>query len=225
MLEGEAPVLLMGRDDAEPSEVSGTVETTAHPLFTYAPMEDVYVSEIYPAFDAYETIASIDEKPLIQLSPEGDIIVLTDIQSTDWPLSPSFPLFLWSAVGQLAGSGDYLGTFQPKEQRSVTLASETGEWEIFDGQDYLYSYIEGRPFIAPEKPGIYRAVGDDETKTFIVQLSNEEKELMPGASYEMGQAADSEETVTHSLVPWLVFIILLLILAEWEVYRRGTSRR
>ena len=226
MLESAAPILLIGRNDEDKFEVSGPIETAEHPLFTYAPMEDVYVSELYPAFDAYETIASVGDDPLIQLSPAGDIVVLTDIQSTDWPLSPSFPLFLWSAVNELSGSGNYLGTFQPKEQRSVTLASESGEWEIFDGEDYLYSYIEGQgPFIAPEKPGIYEAIGADETKTFIVQLSNEEKELAAGSNYAIGEAAASEETVRQSLVPWLIALVLLLICAEWEVYRRGTSRR
>lgn len=226
LLENDAPILLIGRNDEEKNEVSGQIQTAEHPLFTYAPMDEVYVLELYPPFDGYETIASINDDPLIQLSPAGDIVVLTDIQSTDWPLSPSFPLFLWSAAGELSGSGNYLGTFQPEEQRSVALASETGEWEIFDGEDYLYSYIEGAgPFIAPEEPGIYKAIASDESKTFIVSLSNEEKEIQAGSDYAIGEAAASEETVRHSLVPWLIGLVLLLICAEWEVYRRGTSSR
>lgn len=226
LLTSPSPVLLLGRNDAETFEVSGEIEWKDHPLFAYAPLDGIYVSQLYPGFDGYETLASIDGKPFIQLSPEGDVVVLADIQATDWPLNPSFPLFLWSAVQSLSQSGDFLGFFQPNEYRSLALVSESEEWEIFKEDVYLNSYLEGQgAFKAPSEPGIYDVVGDNTTMKLIVRLSNEEKVLAEGASYEIGEAAEKVETVRQSVMPWLVFVIFLLLIAEWEVYRRGIASR
>lgn len=224
LVEEPIPVLLIGRDDESPVEATGSVETVDHPLFAYAPMEDVFVSQIYPGFDGFETVATVGGEPFIQLSPEGDIIVLADIQATDWPLSPSFPLFLWSAVDELSGSENYIGTFSPKEQRAIALASHSGEWEIFKGDEYQSSYIEGEgSFQAPGEPGIYRAVSGDETKNFIVRLNNEEKNLAAGQNFTAGTPVESGNTMQLSLIPMILLVILMLMLVEWEVYRRGTS--
>ncbi|WP_422123665.1 vWA domain-containing protein [Planococcus sp. X10-3] len=224
LIGGDSPVLLIGRNDETTFDVSGQVETDGHPLFVYAPMDDVYIASLYPGFDNFTTAATIDGEPFIQLSPDGDIIVLADIEATDWPLSPSFPLFLWSAVNELSDSDEYLGTFLPKEHRAVALSSSGGDWEIFKGEEYQFSYIEGQSsFRAPKEPGIYRAVNDEEIKSFIVQLNNEEKILTSGQNYSAGGAIETTSSTEHSVIPWLLLIILLLILAEWEVYRRGTS--
>lgn len=226
LLGNPGPVLLLGRNDAAPTEVAGEIKTANHPLFAYGSLDEVFVSELYPGFEGFETIASIDGRPFIQLSPEGDIAVLADIQSTDWPLNPSFPLFLWSAVQSLSGSGDFLGFFQPNEYRSVALVSESGEWEVFKGDAYLHSYLEGQgAFKAPSKPGVYDVLGEEETMNLIVRLSNEEKMLAEGTSYEIGEASNKAETVRHSVIPWLIFAIFLLLIAEWEVYRRGIAHR
>lgn len=224
LIDRGAPVLLIGRDDESPVAATGSVETADHPLFAYAPMEDVFISQVYPGFDGFETVATVGGEPFVQLSPGGDIIVLADVQATDWPLSPSFPLFLWSAVNELSGNENFLGTFSPKEQRAVALTSPSGEWEIFKGEEYRFSYIEGQgSFQAPEEPGIYRAVSGDETKNFIVQLNNEEKNLAAGQNFTAGTPVETENTTQRSVIPVILLLILLLMLVEWEVYRRGTS--
>lgn len=225
-LDGAAPILLIGRNDKTSFDVSGQIEMQDHPLFAYAELGEVYVSQLYPPFDGYETIASIDGQPFIQISPNGDIVVLTDVQATDWPLSPSFPLFLWSAMESLSGDEEFIGFFQPNEHRSIPLASAAGEWEIFKNGVYSHSYIEGNgPFVAPAEPGIYEVIGDSETKIVIVQLASEEKTVAPGSSYTMGQAETVQETVRFSFVPILIVLILLLVVVEWEVYRRGIATR
>ena len=126
----------------------------------------------------------------------------------------------------LSQNGDFLGVFQPNEYRSVALAWDEDEWEIFKEETYLFSYIEGQgAFKAPSEPGIYDVVGEKETMKLIVRLTNEEKVLAEGSSYEIGAAADKAETVRQSVMPWLIFVVLLLLAAEWEVYRRGIANR
>lgn len=226
MIGGDSPVLLIGRDDESSEAVSGEVESAVHPLFSYAPMENVFISQIYPGFEGFTTVATVGDEPFIQVSPQGDIVVLADIEATDWPLSPSFPLFLWSAFNELGGTDEYLGTFLPKEHRAVSLSSGSGEWEIFKGDEFQFSYIEGESsFQAPKEPGVYRAVNDAESKTFVVQLNNEEKTFAAGQDFSIGSAAESETSTEQSILPWILLLILLLMLVEWEVYRRGTSYR
>ena len=226
LLDGRTPILLFGRNDENTFEVSGQIETQAHPLFSYASLEEVYVAQLYPPFENFETIAEIDGHPFIQISPKGDIVVLTDVQLTDWPLYPSFPLFLWSTMDRLAGDAKFLGFFQPNEHRSVSLDSGSGEWEIFKDGFYSHSYIEGSgPFVAPAEPGIYEVIGEDQTMAMIVQLSSEEKTLVAGSSYTLGQAETAQDTVRFSFVPFIILLILLLVALEWEVYRRGIATR
>ena len=58
--EGETPILLIGRNDAVTEPVSGVVNSINDTLFSIAPIDDVYVSSLYPAFDGFSTLASID---------------------------------------------------------------------------------------------------------------------------------------------------------------------
>ncbi|MGE7622014.1 vWA domain-containing protein [Viridibacillus sp. NPDC096237] len=220
------PVLLIGRDDKKAKKISGEVETENSNLFAYAPIKDVYVNELYPAFKEYKTVATIGDEPFIQISPVGHIVVLADIQMTDWPLHPSFPLFLWSAKENLASSGSDIGTFSPNERRTISLAEkdrETMGYEIYtqDGE-YIRSFENGSSFIAPTKPGLYMIKSGNEEKRFAVTLQQQEKVIVQGTSFEYGETADKKATnfVQQSLVPLFLFFIIVLLLAEWEVQRR-----
>ena len=68
-------------------------------------------------------------------------------------------------------------------------------------------------------------VGDEKEMTMVVQLSSQEKMLSAGSTYKMGQAEALQDMVRFSFVPYLIALILLLIVVEWEVYRRGITTR
>ena len=219
----DRPSLFIGRNDEVAKEVNGVVETTEHELFSFANLEDIYVSNVYPPIEGYETIATVGEEPFIQESPRGDIVVLSDIQMTDWALHPSFPLFMWSVKEQLSAGNTYLGTFSPNERKPLSLGSSTNEWEIYTTDDsYEYSIENGGVFIAPKKPGLYVLRSNAVEKNFAVALSQSEKETTKGASYKIaGQQVDAKENYQpYSLVPYLLIILLLLFVIEWEVQRR-----
>ncbi|MFC4409379.1 BatA and WFA domain-containing protein [Chungangia koreensis] len=217
-------VLLIGRNDESSSEISGDISVSENGLFSFALPKDVYVSELYPPFEGYETIASVGEHPFIQVSPEGNIAVLSDVQMTDWPLHPSFPLFLWSAREELSTGGNYIGTFSPNEQRPLAIATaENDGWDIYSlAGEHISTISDGGKFKAPETPGLYMIRSDDEEKRFSVALQQSEKELLPGSSFRIGDASGEsiEETVNRSIVPILLLVILLVMAAEWEVQRR-----
>ncbi|MGE7667759.1 vWA domain-containing protein [Ureibacillus composti] len=216
-----SPIVLFGRNDQSPEEVNSLVDVSEDPLFAFSPLEDVYVSSVYPAFENYETIATIGEKPFIQRSPRGDIVVLSDIQATDWPLHPSFPLFLWSIQNELVEGTTSLGAFSPNEHRTVSLTP--GDWSIYSANNEFVSVFD-KPsdFRAPIEPGVYKVRSNNEEKQMVVQLSGQERILKEGKSFELGMVQNNgqEETSKRYLLIWLLIPILLLLIIEWEVQRR-----
>ncbi|MGG2053295.1 BatA and WFA domain-containing protein [Lysinibacillus pakistanensis] len=216
----DKPIVLFGRDDAEKIEAKGEVNTTSDALFAFSELKDIYVSTVYPGFDSYKTIASVGDHPFIQRSPKGDLVILADIADTDWPLHPSFPLFLWSAEQQLSESIGSLGIFTPNEQRAVAL--KQGDWSVYSQDDQFLSSITNGLLTAPMKPGIYTARSEGEEKRLIVQLQAQERVIPKGTSYTLGELKENgkEEIAKASLVPWLILLILLVLVTEWEVQRR-----
>ena len=215
------PVFLIGRDDVEGKDISANAANAKHSLFSFSSLEDVYISKLYPPFEGFETIATVGDEPLIQLSPKGDLIVLTDLEATDWPLHPSFPLFLWSAIQELSTQGQPLGTFTPLEERAIPLVEN--DWAVYrkDGE-YVSSFENGKQFRAPAEPGQYQIVAGEEEKQFVVQLAQSERKIEKGTSFTVGQIenTDTKEQEENSIVPYLIFVILVLIVTEWEVQRR-----
>lgn len=216
----DKPIVLFGRDDVEKIEATGEVGITSDALLAFSELKDIYVSALYPGFNDYKTIASVGDQPFIQRSPKGDIVVLADIADTDWPLHPSFPLFLWSAEQELSESIGSLGIFTPNEQRAVAITK--GDWSIYSQEDEFLSSITNGLLTAPMKPGIYTARSNDEEKRLIVQLQAQERVIEKGTSYTLGELPDNgkEEISKASFVPWLILMILVLLVLEWEVQRR-----
>ncbi len=218
-LNGNQPTILFGRDDASPEEVNMFVSSSNHALFNFSPLDDIYVQSIYPPFENFEVIATVGEHPFIQLSDNGDIIVLTDIQATDWAMHPVFPLFLWSTIQHVSTQSDVVGTFYPMQ--SVSLVVPQKEWSIFNQDGKFVDAFSNQQFIAPGKPGIYEMQTDDDKRIFTVDLNIEEKTIQQGETYQIGaiQAA-REMQQQHSILLWFVPFILILLLVEWEVQRR-----
>lgn len=220
-LDKKGPMLLIGRDDVEAIEVQQFADSSTHALFNFSPLADVYVQAVYPPFEHFETIATVGKQPFIQLSDQGDIVVLADIQQTDWPLHPSFPLFLWSAIQQLANDSDYLGAYSPLQSASIVVPQK--EWSIFDEDGkFIKAISNGKQFVAPSKPGFYELNAESEQRYFTVELPVEERTLVQGETYQLGSI---EETVEQqqgqqSYIRWLVLAVILLLFVEWEVQRR-----
>jgi hypothetical protein len=221
-LEKKQPLLLIGRDDVEGKDVQQFAQSSNHPLFNFSALEEIYVQTLYPPFENFETIATVDEEPFIQLSHKGDIVVLADIEETDWPLHPSFPLFLWSAIQQLGSHSQHLGTFNPLQSASIVIPQK--DWSIFDADGtFLQTISNGKQFVAPSKPGFYEMTAGEESRYFTVELGLEERSIKQGETYQLGSIAGTSqlEDGHDSLMLWLVVLVIILLFIEWEVQRRS----
>jgi len=61
------PIVLFGRGDVEKVEATGEVSTTSDALFAFSELKDIYVSTLYPGFDDYKTIASVETSHLFSV--------------------------------------------------------------------------------------------------------------------------------------------------------------
>lgn len=115
---------------------------------------------------------------------------------------------------------DYIGAFTPKQNASIVVPEN--EWSIFTSNDQFVQIIpSSKQFVAPEKPGIYKLQSNDEMRIFSVDIEAEEKLIPVGQSYQIGTVvANQTEQKENSLLLWIIPIILILLLVEWEVQRR-----
>ncbi|MBD7907282.1 vWA domain-containing protein [Sporosarcina gallistercoris] len=218
--QGNRPIFLVGRNDVKPIEAKGEVSVTNDPLFSIAAPKDMYVEEVYPSYEDYEVLARIGKDPLIQRSPRGDIIFLADLEATDWPLQPTFPLFVWSVMKSLSDDAETLGIFTPLQRKSVVMTEAADIYEL--SGSYLYSAESANTLQAPAIPGIYKVTEGTTDKLFAVQLDASERILRIGDSYSTGNLTATDRD-TEQIIPviWPFLVpLLLLLLVEWEVQRR-----
>lgn len=215
--------ILFGRE-GEHAENPVFITPSEDPLFAFAPGEEIYASGLYPPFEDMEAVAGPESSPLIQRADDGRIAVLADPSMTDWPLRPSFPLFLWSVIDGFSREQAVAGTFLPGERRPVTPSQEGG-WQLYtaDGE-YLSEFAAAEAVTAPDKPGLYVLRSGNEERILSVVLPKEERMVTAGPSFTAGERTDGGTTGLPAgkqpIILPLVLLILLLILAEWEVQRR-----
>ncbi len=217
--DSEHPVLLIGREDKKLQDVAGSITQKAN-LSNYVDLSDVYVQSVYPSIDGATTIAAIDDKPFIQQLANGNMVVLADIDQTDWPLHPSYPLFLWAAMEQFSEDAETIGSYFPNDR--VTLASRYNEWSIYSADEsFIGDITPDGSMTVPTRPGFYQVTDGETSKVFAVSLEQHEKQLATEKSFEIGSyQAGGEKEVQQSMLPIGLLIIFVLLLLEWEVQRR-----
>lgn len=215
----EHPVLLIGREDKKLQDVTGSIAQKAN-FSNYVDLSDVYVQSVYPSIEGATTIAAIDDKPFIQQLANGNLVVLADIDQTDWPLHPSYPLFLWAAMEQFSEDAETIGSYFPNDR--VTLASRYNEWSIYSADEsFIGDITPDGSMTVPTRPGFYQVTDGETSKVFAVSLEQHEKQLATEKSFEIGSyQAGGEKEVQQSLLPIGLLIIFVLLLLEWEVQRR-----
>ncbi|WP_010095639.1 vWA domain-containing protein [Ornithinibacillus scapharcae] len=207
------------------------------PLYQYVDMEQVYIQSSFPyTFPVLDTILSSGNRPLISKGYyNGNPIVFVgfDMEDTDWPLHASFPIFLYNAINFLNEKQDTLGYVKPLETFSVTHEVVASNSMIVneDGKKIAELDLDKASIQAPSSPGLYRVVdevnGNRTEKLLAVTLDTQEKYIQPEKDFTLEASnvntRENNEDKPNEIWPWLVFLALLILFLEWEVYRRGIT--
>ncbi|MCG1021079.1 vWA domain-containing protein [Sutcliffiella horikoshii] len=236
---GPKLVFLSGQDGEKEVDLSGKITANmADPLMQSVEMEKVYVEKSFSSeeFSSLDVVASRGGTPLILSGTyEGDpvIVVTFELGSSDWPLHPGFPLFMFHSIQELTQSRSMLGYFYPGQTMDYFPASDVKKAEIIDKNDKVVFSTESfdQPIDLPLKPGSYtlREIKDqtEARKSFYILLEDEEKSIQTEDSFTVSAVPSidqGEETTTSKDISYLFLILaLIVLLVEWEVYRRGIS--
>jgi hypothetical protein len=155
--------------------------------------------------------------------------------ATNWPLRPSFPLFMRNVLYVLGNVRDALRetTVQPGE--TMVLRPEPGvkTMEVIDPLKKKHKLQRGtRPdfiFGDTEQVGVYQVRRDDGIeRSFAVNLLDaQESNIIPQARVKIGpdekEAGKDQDRPWHQpreLWKWIVLAALVLLLLEWYIYNR-----
>lgn len=227
-----------------PSQMKLSIEE--HAITAFLSFQDTYISrlrELTGAEKAFgKAIVAYDGFPAIVAGYEGQMPRLRytfSLADTDLPLRAEFPILIMQSIQYMsAGAGQSLGSFLVGEQPTVTYAPSTATvyWKAVASQ---FSNENSKPIkveeklVMPKTPGIYAlmeqneqgetvqsrtAIVDGDTYDFTAQLDTTQLA-------QINESIHAQESATsygwQSILPLFAIFILLVLLAEWEVYRRG----
>ncbi len=229
---GQSPLLFINSDAKKKQKVTENIKATNDALLTYVDSENIYIESASSSLNGeWPSVLMSGKEPLIQKGTyRGQPIVVLNfaLSDTDWPLQPGFPLFLYNSYQWLTQASDFLGYYQPGEEKWLNLDNEQNDVSIFseDGQHLNTLDLANESFVAPIKPGVYEAVSGEHSYYFSVLLDEREKSLQSAASSfthntSALQSGGTVERMDDQLWLWLACIALFLLMLEWEVYRRG----
>jgi hypothetical protein len=211
-------------------ELKEPIMSTDSQLTEYVDIGKTYIKYAStPIKGNWEDVVTSGNHPLIQTGTKnGQPIILLNfsLENTDWPLHPGFPIFLYNSYQWLSKQTGFLGYFQPGEEKWLQLDTKKSVLEIYNsaGESLSSLQLNKENFKAPYKPGIYQAVADGQVYYFSVLLDDREKkpETAPSFILNSSKTYDSEQTLkpNESVWFWLTMGVLLLLMMEWEVYRR-----
>jgi hypothetical protein len=150
---------------------------------------------------------------------------------TNWPLQPSFPLFLRNVLRALGNFSDTAGEerVQPGQVKTLKPDAVLDRLTVVDpgGKEHLLERGKRADFNfgGTDQLGVYRVSWPDGTqRSFAVNLlDRDESNIEPRSLIQIGSQkieAGQERGQPRELWPWLVLAALGLLLTEWYLYNR-----
>jgi hypothetical protein len=153
--------------------------------------------------------------------------------NTDWPLKPSYPLFLRNVLYFLGNVSDaaYEENVQPgqvkviRPDQPVSRISITGP----DNKNQSLGQDDRKPktaypFGGTDQVGVYQAKWDGGQRSFAVNLlDSEESNIEPRTIIQIGSerlTAGQQTSPPREMWKWFALAALLLLLLEWYIYNR-----
>lgn len=216
----------------------------AHPLTNLVELGDVHIVQTLPKIKGppgTRVLVDSDDGPLIAVAPRegfqdvvlGFEIISADGWNTDWPIRPSFAVFMLNVVQTLSGGTDPLVSTSVRPGETVTLRNQLGEENVVvttpSGKEITVPRGLGNAyqFIDTEELGIYTARwSEDEVQRFAVNLFDPAESNIPAASKltfgpeEVEQTGSNREVAKQEAWKFFLLLALAALAAEWYFYNR-----
>jgi len=233
--------------DQQAKLVNSAPVVNEHMVTQYFTMEDVYISSIQaleqPELAPYDVLVQYGGVPAViaGLKQQKPLLRYTfSLQDSDLPLRAAFPVLVMNSVDYLvSGSEKQLGYMLVNAVPTLSMSAETSSsyWQRLDGgkdaetQDEIFA--ANTAVVAPAVPGVYNFIEQNEQGQMI------QKRTAVVTADVTEFAAPSIAAIINSLHPhvesngqlygagfskltaWVAAFLLLILLLEWEVYRRG----
>jgi Ca-activated chloride channel homolog len=245
-----APILIINpQAENELLRVTGVFSDTQltrladSPLLRYLEWGDVNIRQAQAVTAPWaQTLIGASGGPLLLAGEYGGqrVAILTfDLHNSDLPLRIAFPILMANITDWLnpARAFDTAGSLQPGDAVSirpgatttaVTVTKPDGTtWRAAVGEEALL-------FTETDQLGLYRvtlneAGGPRDGGAFAINLfAPVEASIEPATAVTIGHnpvtTAGRDAVGQQELWPWLALLAVVILVAEWWVYHRGTPR-
>ena len=225
-------------------EVKGPVILTwdsLHPLLQFLNLDDVslFETKLVEPSDRWKSLIETDKGLVlatIERGPYTDLVQTVPFVDdkgnwqTDWPLKPSFPLFVMNVIRHLGGidwqqgvairTGDPI-LFQPRKRvdKVEVLLPDGRSQSLRPSDDGSIEFLE------TGKAGFYQFKAGDESRVVAVDLfDDKESTIAPVDKVRFGTDQSTDVSRDYQsrqeLWKWLALAGLGFLVLEWYIYNR-----
>ena len=216
-----------------------------HPVLRFVALEDLRIdraariavpadAEVPPSSTdapgeraATQIVVGDRSLPLVLVSDREDRIVRVSfaLQDSNFPLQPSFPIFISNALGWLMDEQVALARTPGRVEVPLPLAAVTD----LEGNDIVALQLSDRTVFLAEQPGLYTMAGEGNRRLRVaVNLASTQRSSVNDSGLASGEITAAASTVlagaeagpSDDLWIFLLFLALVLVVAEWVTYHR-----
>jgi len=218
-----------------------------HEVTQYFTMDDIFISSVrklaVTELAPYDVLVQYGGVPamIAGLKQQQPFLrYMFALQDSDLPLRAVFPVLVMNSVDYLvSGSTKQLGYMLVNATPTLSMSADTSSsyWQRLDEGRRDSKRVEATSsngsVVAPAVPGVYTFIEQNEQgqsiqeRTAVVTADVTEFAAPSIAdtinSIQITDGNDSQQNSTglSTLTAWLAACLLLMLLMEWEVYRRG----
>lgn len=203
----------------------------AHPMLRFVALEDLRIdraARIAPP--APQIVVGNESLPLVVVSDEQERMVRVSfaLEDSNFPLHPSFPIFLSNAMGWLMDEQVAMSSAPGRVEVPIAGATVTD----LEGNDIVASPLSDRTVFVADEPGLYTAVAANNRRVRVaVNVASTERSSVNDSGLGSAEITAAATTVVAGAEPgpsdelWIFLLVLalLLVVAEWVTYHKRVT--
>lgn len=177
-----------------------------------------------------EVVVGNRSLPLVLISDEQEKLVRVSfaLEDSNFPLHPSFPIFLSNTLGWLMDEQTALVRAPGRVEVPIPRAAVTD----IEGNDVTAWPLSNRTVFMADQPGFYTLVSENDRRARVaVNLASTERSSVNDSGLASAEITAAASTVVAGAEPgpsdelWILLLLLalLLVVAEWVTYHKRVT--